>query len=180
MTQQTITCTCGRCRIDLTGRAIIAAECHCDSCRTAGDRLEALPGATTHRAATGGVPFVMWRKDRVTIAAGEDALAEFRLSPSATTRRVVATCCNTPMFLDFKAGHWVSLYALRWPEATRPAPELRTMTKDLGEGRADLPHDIPNPPSHTTGFMLRLVGAWIAMGFRVPQVAQDIRELDHA
>jgi hypothetical protein len=177
MPTETLACACGRCRIELSGRPIVPAECHCESCRAAALRLEALPGAAPHRAGNGGVPYVLWRKDRVRVAAGEELLAALRLAPGAKTRRVVATCCNTPVFLDFEAGHWLSLYVALWPEARRPPMRLRTMTKDLGPARADLPDDTPNPPSHTAGFMLRLVGAWIAMKFRSPPVARDIGEL---
>ena len=43
------------------------------------------------------------------------------------------------------------------------------MTKDLPEGIV-LPNDVPNPKRHTPGFMLKLMGAWVAMGFRTPKI----------
>src|SRR5690606_8899953 len=97
-------------------------------------------------------------------------LKEFRLSPTAGTRRVVATCCNTPVFLELKGAHWLSVYLHLWPAETRPKAELRTMAGDLPDA-SNLPSDIPNLKSHTPAFYLKLLGAWIGMGFRNPRIA---------
>jgi hypothetical protein len=176
MTDQiTIACLCGRCRITVSGHPILGAECHCDRCRRAADAYEALPGAPKERSATGGVPYVLWRKDRVGPIAGEEILLSYRLKPGAKTRRVVATCCNAPMFLEFAAGHWLSLNAARFPDGQRLAMEFRTMTADRGEA-PPLPEDIPNLRGHNGRFMLRLLGAWVAMGFRNPPVARNVTE----
>lgn len=175
----TVACLCGRCRITPSGQPILAAECHCDSCRRAADAYEALPGAPRERSLTGGVPYVLWRKDRVGPIVGDELLAAYRLKPGAKTRRVVATCCNAPMFLEFSAGHWLSLNAARFPDSQRPAMEFRTMTADRGE-TPPLPCDIPNLRGHNGRFMLRLLGAWAAMGFRNPRVARNVTEVAHA
>ncbi len=127
---------------------------------------------------TGGVPYILWRKDRVGRITGEERLASYRLSPKAKTRRVLATCCNTPMFLEFSAGHWISVNAARFPAERRPAMEFRTMTADRGDA-PPLPDDISNLKGHNGKFMLRLLGAWVAMGFRNPPVAQGVREATH-
>lgn len=174
MSALTIACPCGRCRIALTGQPILAAECHCTSCRQAAEGLESLPGAPQERSPTGGVPYVLWRKDRVGPITGAGHLADRRLGPQSTTRRIIATCCNAPMFLEFKGGHWLSIHAARWPATQRPAPALRTMTRDRPPGAPPLPDDIPNARTHSARFMLRLLGAWIAMGFRNPAVAPDV------
>lgn len=101
---------------------------------------------------------------------GADHLKEFRLAPRAGTRRVVACCCNTPVFLEFKGGHWLSLYAGLWPEGTLPPLELRTMTADLPDASV-LPNDVPNLKQQSLGFYWRLFRAWVAMGFRSPKIA---------
>ncbi len=172
-----ITCRCGQVRLAVTGPPILSSECHCTSCREAAERVATLPGAVEERVETGGTQFVLMRKDRVAVETGAEHLAEFRLTPASDTRRVVATCCMSPVFLEFKGSHWLSLYAARWPGAERPAMDLRTMTKDRPEGAPPLPDDIPNPKTHTAGFMLRLLGAWIAMGFRSPKVEDGRKEL---
>lgn len=177
--ETTISCLCGRCRMVLAGPPILSAECHCESCRRAADAMEALPGAPRERSSEGGVRYVLWRKDRVVGIAGEDLMIAYRLTPDARTRRVVATCCNAPMFLDFSAGHWLSLNAARFPADQRPAMQLRTMTADRTDA-TPLPDDIPNARTHSgKGFMRRLLVAWIAMGFRNPPVARDVKEAVH-
>ena len=177
MDQTSLTCRCGACRLTLTGPQIMAVTCMCASCAKAAERLAALPGAEDIRDARGGTDYVMYRKDRVAVTEGAEHLAAMRLGPQAKTRRVVATCCATPMFLEFQGGHWLSLYAGLWPAADRPAMEMRTMVRD---SQTALPDDIPNLQSHNLRFMARLMGAWAAMGFRAPKLDYLTRELTDA
>lgn len=139
-------CACGQVEIEAVGRPIMTVECCCSSCRTAGAQLRALPGAPPFLAANGNTPYVMMRKDRLRFVKGQDQLRETRLTPDAKTRRVVAACCNTPVFCEFEMGHWLSVYATMWPEAARPAIELRTMTADLPPG-VGCPMTCPTPPT---------------------------------
>ncbi|WP_127752112.1 hypothetical protein [Devosia sp. 1566] len=162
-----IGCRCGQVRLVLSGAPIISTECCCSSCRQAGARLEQLEGAAPILGEHGTTRFVLYRKDRVTFLGGLDGLREFRLSPDAGTRRVVATCCNTPVFLDFKGGHWFSLYAGLWPQEALPPVEMRTMTSDLPDPSV-LPGDVPNRKHQSVSFFAKLLGAWMAMGFRSP------------
>ncbi|MEO3388269.1 DUF6151 family protein [Mesorhizobium sp. CAU 1741] len=166
-----ITCTCGTVALSLSGQPIMAAECHCTSCRAAAARLGA---AITEP--NGGTRFVIQRKDRAKVERGAELLASFRLTPQAHTQRIVATCCNSPMWLEFKGGHWLSVYAARWPDSSAPAPELRTMTRDAP---APLPDDLPNARTHSAGSMARLFWAWMRMGFRNPTAA-DVRRTFNA
>jgi hypothetical protein len=46
---------------------------------------------------------------------------------------------------------------------------MRVMTRDRREGVA-LAGDVPNHAGHSGRFMLRLMAAWIAMGFRRPEI----------
>jgi hypothetical protein len=171
MTKTTrLACACGCVQMEADERPIIATECHCNSCHAAGERLRALEGAPDVRGRNGGTPFVLYRKDRVRFVTGLDRLRAFRLTQDASTRRAVATCCNTPMFLEFKGGHWLSVYAALWPDATRPAINIRTMTGDRAEAAA-LSQDVPHGTRQTLGFYARLLGAWAAMGFRSPDIA---------
>ena len=172
-----LTCTRGQPAVDAEGPPILSVECCCTSCRAAAAILAQRPGAPTILGAHGTTPFVMYRKDRIRWAAGTADLREHRLSPDAPTRRVVATCCNTPVFLEFAGGHWLSLYAHLWPTAARPPLQLRTMTKDLPPGTS-LPTDVPNANTQSARFMVKLLTAWIAMGFRAPKVPLRIAPVD--
>jgi hypothetical protein len=164
-----IHCACGKVALDVSGTPIIATECHCNSCRAAGERLGHLPGALQIRNPNNGTPYVLYRKDRVRFVSGREWLREFRLKPTSPTRRVVASCCNTPMFTEFKDGHWLSIYGRLWPQDTMPAMEIRTQTGDLPQGTV-LDDTIPSGTPQTLQFYGKLLWSWVAMGFRVPKV----------
>jgi hypothetical protein len=130
--------------------------------------MQLLPGAPTMLDKNSATRFVLYRKDRVRCEKGQEHLREHRLKKESKTRRVVATCCNTPMFLEFTSGHWLSLYGGLWPTGL-PALELRTMARERPEG-IELPNDVPNPDTHTFSFFAKLLRAWAAMRFRAPKV----------
>lgn len=163
-----LSCACGAFQLEVEKTPIISTECHCNSCREAGDRLQRA-GVSPVLEENGGTQFVLYRKDRIRFIKGTERLREFRLKPDAPTRRVVATCCNTPVFLEFESGHWLSLYSGFWPGDARPLPDIRTMTGDRADP-ALLPADVPYGKRQTLGFYARLLGAWIAMGFRSPNI----------
>lgn len=169
MSTTSLSCRCGKVQLRLDDSPIITAECHCTSCRASAERIALLPGAPRITADNGGTPYVLYRKDRVQFQAGAALIRSFRLTPTSPTRRAVASCCNTPLFVEFHSGHWLSLYASLWPAATRPAPQLRTQTDDAPAG-TDLSGTIPAGRGPTLRFYARLLGAWIAMGFRTPKV----------
>ena len=161
-------CRCGKTAIALTGKPIQSVICYCESCRTAALGFERDLNAPPTVGADGGVDYCLYRKDRVRIAQGAGNLREYRLKPDSPTRRVVASCCNSPMFVDFTAGHWLTVFRARLP-APAPEPEMRIMTKDRLEGVA-LSKDIPAYPTQPPGMILKLVSAWAAMGFRRPKI----------
>lgn len=165
-----LSCACGKVHLEVDDAPIVSTECCCNSCREAAARMRALPGAPPLLQPTGATPFVLYRKDRVRFVSGAEHLKEFRLKPDSSTRRVVATCCNTPVFLEFQSGHWLSLYALLWPQGAAPPLEMRTMAMDLPDPSV-LPDDVPNGRRQPFIFMWRLLSAWIAMGFRSPKIA---------
>lgn len=167
--RRTASCQCGAVTLELTGKPIVAATCYCQSCQKAGHAFEALPGAGAVVGADGGTPYLLMRKDRIAWRSGSDRLEEHRLQPDAPTRRLVSTCCNSPMCLEFTKGHWLSVYSARIAEAERPPAEMRTIVGDRPEG-VELPGDIPNYTAPTGRFMWRLLKAWAAMGFRAPRL----------
>ncbi|EPJ9702019.1 GFA family protein [Pseudomonas aeruginosa] len=168
-----IGCACGSTRLEVAGPPIIVTECLCDSCRAAAARLAKSAGAKNMLTPYGATSSALYRKDRVRIVSGAENLAEFRLTADAGTRRVVATCCNTPLFMEMKGAHWLDLYLHLWPEAVRPKADVRTMVGDLFDPSV-LPPDIPNLKSQSVSFYAKLLWAWIAMGFRNPKI--DIEE----
>ncbi|MGO9984797.1 MAG: GFA family protein [Rhodomicrobium sp.] len=142
------TCRCQKVEIETYGPPIVSAACYCANCREAGARFERLPAAPPVLDADGGTSFILYRKDRVRCSKGWEYLEEHRLTPASPTRRVIATCCNSAMFLDFTNGHWLSMYRNRFTSNT-PPPQMRTFT-----GR----------------FMLKLLTSWIMIGLRRPKI----------
>jgi hypothetical protein len=166
-------CYCGTLDLAVAGDPIMTVACYCRSCQTAGGQL-ALPNYPPVVAADGGTPFVLFRKDRVNWSVGPGALAEHRLSRASSTRRVVATCCGAPLFLEFEKGHWVSVYAERLAASARPNVEMRTMTRDAPAGSV-FNDGIPSYGTHALPFMARLFWAWARMGFRVPEIGIEMQ-----
>jgi hypothetical protein len=162
------TCQCGKVKFEAVGRPIMTSACYCASCQEAGRRFEQLKSAPPVLDGDGGTGMVLYRKDRVQCVTGERYLEEHRLRPDSPTRRVIATCCNSAMFLDFTRGHWLSMYRSRFTSGAPPL-EMRLMTKERRAGVA-LADDLPNYPGHSGKFMLKLIAAWIAMGFRRPAI----------
>lgn len=164
-----VTCRCGKVALEAIGEPILGAACYCRSCQTAGGAFEAVAEAPPVLRTDGGTDYALFRKDRVRCARGAEFLAEHRLKPGSPTRRVVATCCNSPMFLEFTKGHWLSLYMERMAPEERPPIELRTMTKDLAVP-VEFDDAIPAYNTHSGPFMWKLLWAWAAMGFRAPKI----------
>lgn len=164
-----LTCLCQQVSLQVQGKPILSAECLCSDCQSAGAALQRLPGAPSILDSNSATRFVLYRKDRVRCTKGREHLREHRLSVGSSTRRVVAACCNTPMFLEFAKGHWLSIYARLWPTESLPRLELRTMTRSRPKGVV-LANDVPNPATHTFSFFAKLLCAWAAMGFRTPKI----------
>jgi hypothetical protein len=162
------TCQCGKVRLEAAGPPILTAICYCADCQEAGRRLEQLASAPPVLASDGGTEIILVRKDRVRCSSGAELLEEHRLKPESPTRRLVATCCNSAMFLDFTKGHWLSIYRNRFgPDA--PPPEMRIMTREHRAG-VELADDLPNAAGYPGKFMMKLMGAWMAMGFKRPEI----------
>jgi hypothetical protein len=162
-------CACGEVALHLEGTHIMATECLCSECQQAGKLFADLPQAMPvldEKSATG---FVLYRKDRVQCVKGAGHLCEHKLKADSKTRRIIAGCCNTPMFLEFTQGHWLSIYTRLWPENSAPSLDMRTMAGEAPDGVV-LPENVPNAKRHDFRFFARLLLAWAAMGFRAPRI----------
>jgi hypothetical protein len=162
------TCQCGKVKIEAVGSPILTGACFCRSCQEAGRRFEQLPAAPPVLDPDSGTGYILVRKDRVQCVSGQEHLEEHRLKADSPTRRVIATCCNSAMFLYVTKGHWLSMYRNRFATDTPPL-EMRMMTKERRAG-VELADDIPNYSAHSGRFMLKLLAAWMAMGFRRPEI----------
>lgn len=160
----TARCLCGNVELEVSGDPITSAVCYCKSCQEGSRQIEALPNGRPVCDPDGGTAYVLYRKDRVERSKGSELLRGYKLTEQSTTNRLVATCCDSPMFLDFKGGHWLSVYrtAVR---GDAPPVEMRVHTKSRHAG-VDLPDDVPNYSGYSLKFMAKLFAAWIAMLLR--------------
>jgi hypothetical protein len=140
-------CLCRRVMLETMAPPIVSVACYCESCRLAARQFEQSEGAPPVLNADAGVDYCLFRKDRIKVVRGGEHLRAHRLTASSPTRRVVAACCNAPMFLDFTPGHWLNLYRDRMPPGA-PAIELGVMTKarQAGSGRAGPVRTYPGMP----------------------------------
>ena len=158
----TVKCTCGGTTIELIGAPLITSVCYCDDCQEGGRRIEALPNAAPVRDADGGTPYVIYRKDRVKVVLGADSLTRHKLTDKSATNRVVTSCCNTAMMLNFDdSKHWVDVYRQRFG-ANAPPVDIRVCTK-FRTGLGDLPNDVPSYPGFAFKFISRLLTSRLAM-----------------
>ncbi|HTT05070.1 MAG TPA: DUF6151 family protein [Steroidobacteraceae bacterium] len=161
-------CRCGAVVLEVTGAPIVHAACYCTSCQEAGRQIESLPAAPPVLDADGGTDVVLYRKDRVRCVQGGDRMEAHRLKANSPTRRMVATCCNSAMFLDFTKGHWLTFYRARLAGPVQ-ALEMRVMTAQKRSGVA-LSENVPNYAGRSGKLMWKLLAAWAVMGFRTPMV----------
>lgn len=160
-TNRTVHCACGSVELATIGEPIISAVCYCDDCQAAAVQLEELPNAPPVLDGIGGTEFLLYRKDRMDCIKGSEHLENHRLTEASTTKRVVASCCSTYLFLDFQKGHWFSMHRARFDGPT-PAPKMRIQTKSKPEG-AVLPDDVPAYPTFPMKFLAILVMARLKM-----------------
>lgn len=156
-------CACGKVQCEGSGAPFLSAVCYCADCQEGGRRIEALPGAPPVLDADGGASYLIYRDDRFRCVSGEARLVPQRLSDRSPTRRMVASCCNSGMFLKFEPGFWVSSYRLRHA-GDLPPVEMRNQTRDR---RADtaIPTDAPHFSRYPLRLFVRLLRARIEMLF---------------
>jgi hypothetical protein len=156
-------CACGAVRCEAVGAPIVSAVCYCGDCQKGGRQIEALPGAPAVLDPDGGASYLTYRDDRFRCVSGAELLVAHRLSDRAPTRRMVASCCNSGMFLKFEPGFWISSYRLRF-SGDPPPVEMRNQTRDR-KAEAAIPSDAPSFSRYPMRLFARLIRARIAMLF---------------
>jgi hypothetical protein len=157
-------CNCGRVALELKGAPITSIVCYCNDCQAGARQIEALSGAPLVQAPDAGTAYAVYRKDRVQNIEGADLLKSLKLKPASPTNRVIASCCNTAMFLNFDdSKHWVDIYRERLG-ASAPPLEMRVCTKFAPEGTA-ISADVPAYTGYPFPLVTKLIGAKLAMLF---------------
>ncbi len=167
LTKRVIACRCGAVELTLVGDPIMVNICHCDECQRGSAQLEALPGAPKILDAFGGSPYVLYRKDRVTVSKGAGLLAYHRIEGEVKTKRATASCCGSPLFMDFEPGHWLPIYQQRFTDPV-PKAQIHIQTRFLPAGKK--PDDgLPLFKGFPPRMIFKLIKAKIAMGKWKPE-----------
>ncbi len=157
-------CSCKRVAVEASGPPITCLACYCDSCQEAGLQFAAMPQATHCVDPDGGTQYIVYRKDRVRCVRGREFLKRYKLRDESPTIRVLATCCNSAMFLTFDdSKHWVDLYRIRC-DGHVPPLRMRVCTR-FAPDSTSIPDDAPRFPGYPRRFVLRLILAKFRMAF---------------
>jgi hypothetical protein len=158
----TATCSCGGVELKAFGRPIVSNVCYCDDCQKGARQIEELPDAGPVRDPDGGTAYILYRKDRIECSKGSALLKAYKIKENSVTNRVVATCCNSAMFVSFDKGpFWVSAYRARF-HGELPPLQLRICTKFKPDGVV-LPDDLPSYRGYPPGFVVKLLASRVAM-----------------
>lgn len=156
-------CACGKVEFEAIGRPIMSVVCYCDDCQEGSRRIEELPNAPSARELDGGTAYLLYRKNRFNCIRGKQFLRDQRLRQKSPTKRVIADCCNSAMFLNFEKGHWFSAYRARF--ADPPPLQMRIQTRFRSKD-TPIPDDIPAYAAFPFTFITKLVFAQIGGLFR--------------
>jgi hypothetical protein len=164
-TKQYLTrCSCGAVKLTASTRPIVASVCYCDDCQAAARQIATLAGSSNVADADGGTEYFLFRKDRFSCSEGAEHLRPFRLKDTSATRRMIASCCDSAMYMAFDdSRHWVSAYRARFVGDVPPL-EMRICTKSRTSNEP-LDSSIPSYTGYPPSMMVRLLGSRLAMLF---------------
>jgi hypothetical protein len=141
--------------------------CYCDDCQAAAQRLAQSASSARASSIDGGTEFMVFRRDRIACTRGADRLQAMRLTAASKTRRMIASCCSTPMYVAFDDKRpWVS--AFRAPfGADAPPVEMQICTR-FRRAEEKVEHGLPSHPGYPAAMVVRLLAAWPLMLFSKP------------
>ncbi|HEY3621438.1 MAG TPA: DUF6151 family protein [Roseiarcus sp.] len=160
-------CRCGAVEISGWGEPIVVSACYCDDCQAAAQRLAASANSAPAASADGGTEFMVFRRDRIACTRGAENLQAMRLTAATKTRRMIAGCCKTPMYVGFDDKKpWVSAFRASFG-ADAPPVEMRICTRfRRADDKAN--DSLPSHPGYPPAMIFRILAAWPLMLFSRP------------
>ena len=160
-------CQCGAVEISAWGQPMMVNACYCDDCQTAAQRLAASANSGRVSSVDGGTEFMVFRRDRIACTRGANRLQAMRLTAPSKTRRMIASCCATPMYMAFDDKRpWVS--AFRSPfGADAPPVEMRICTR-FKRSEVEAEDGLPSHPGYPPAMMIRILAVLPFMLFSKP------------
>jgi hypothetical protein len=160
-------CRCGAVELGAWGAPIAVNACYCDDCQAAAQRLAASADGAPSVSADGGTEFMLFRRDRIACIRGADRLQAMRLTEATKTRRMIAGCCATPMYLAFDDKRpWVSAFRAGFG-ADAPPVEMRICTR-FRRSEAKAEDGLPSHRGYPPAMMVRILAVWPRMLFSRP------------
>jgi hypothetical protein len=157
-----VSCACGQVTVEAIGTPITSVICYCNDCQEGARQIQSLPNAASIQDEDGGTAYLVYRKDRVRSLKGASLLRSHKIRENSATNRVIATCCNSALFMNFDdSKHWVDVYRSRCQGAVPPV-QMRICTKFRPEGRA-IPNDVPGYSRYPMSLLMKLIVAKAAM-----------------
>jgi hypothetical protein len=140
---------------------MIAAVCYCDDCLAAARAIEASGGPPVADD-DGGTALSLFRNDRFSHSKGAELLTAHKLRENSPTSRMVASCCNSAMYLAFAdTRFWVSVMNNRFV-GEKPLIESR-LAVEFRDPALPWPDGAPRYHGYPKRYLFRLLGQWIAM-----------------
>ena len=160
-------CRCGAVEVGAWGEPIVVSACYCDDCQSAAQRLTASANLAPAANADGGTEFMLFRRDRIACIRGADQLQAMRLTDASKTRRMIAGCCATPMYLAFDDKRpWVSAFRASFG-ADAPPVEMRICTR-FRRSDAEAEDGLPSHSGYPPTMIFRILAVWPLMLFSRP------------
>ena len=160
-------CRCGVVEVSAWARPIVVTSCYCNDCQSAAQRLASSANSVPTASAEGGTEFMVFRRDRTACTRGADRLQAMRLTNASKTRRMIAGCCTTPMYLAFDDKRpWASAFRANFG-GDAPPVEMRICTRSRRSEEAT-DDDLPSHPGYPPTMMIRIAAAWPLMLFGRP------------
>jgi len=164
MTTQTILrCQCGAVACIAQGVPFLSAVCYCDHCQEAARQIEA-GGGPPVADPDGGTALCLIRDDRFRIERGAELLLPHQRDPASPTSRMVASCCNSAMFLSFSDGRFWKSAIINRIDGSKPAIEMRMYPRNR-VSELPWPDQAPRHSMFPFSALLRVGRQWLAMKF---------------
>ena len=146
-------CKCGTVRYEATARPACNVVCYCDDCQSAGRVLVEESGCENPLDPDGGTSFSTFLEKDWKCVAGAEQVESHKLRENSPTTRFIASCCQTPIYLKYGPGFWVSTFRAPF---TNELPKLNWRIK-TSHRTSSLP--FPDDIARFKGFPLRLYAA---------------------
>jgi hypothetical protein len=160
-------CRCGAVEIGAWAEPIVVNACYCDDCQAAAQEIADSAPSALAASADGGTEFMLFRRDRIACTRGAENLQAMRLTAASKTRRMIAGCCKTPMYVAFDDKRpWVSAFRASFG-ADAPPVEMRICTRfRRSDDKAN--DGLPSHPGYPPAMIIRILAAWPLMLFSRP------------